>query len=307
MFVSLLLLCLIGLCLYLIHTTGKTNAKQHADIRQMENDIAALEEEKQQLEKLLALPPCEARDQMTPSPTPAVSSTVPSPAPAAPTRNPIKNDAVTLLERACVFIVNQDAAGNISTGTGFFVAPDIIVTNAHVVARKNRGILVTSKALGRPVLCDVIARDEARGRDYALLKANLPATSSIVPPAFALQVRKTDKVGSWGFPHIIGQNDPAYKRLLSGSDISAVPELTYSEGVISAVLDRTPPLLVHTAPISPGNSGGPLVNEQGQIVGINTMITLDEDSYRQASIAIDAQDLRQFLSAHGIHVSGGSR
>ena len=307
MFVSLLLLCLIGLCLYLIHTAGKTNAKQHADIRQMENDIAALEEEKQQLEKLLALPPCEARDQMSPSPTPAVSSTVPSPAPAAPTRNPIKDDAVTLLERACVFIVNQDAAGNISTGTGFFVAPDIIVTNAHVVARKNRGILVTSKALGRPVLCDVIARDEARGRDYALLKAALPATSSIVPPAFALQVRKTDKVGSWGFPHIIGQNDPAYKRLLSGSDISAVPELTYSEGVISAVLDRTPPLLVHTAPISPGNSGGPLVNEQGQIVGINTMITLDEDSYRQASIAIDAQDLRQFLSAHGIHVSGGSR
>ncbi|WP_303956065.1 S1C family serine protease [Desulfovibrio piger] len=297
--------------MYVFHTDKNVTAEDLARFNQAEDGIAALKKEKQRLEDLLALTPCAARDRIfPPAESPAAPDTVPpaTSAPAAPVAEPpASEDAITLLERACVFIVSLDDAGNLSTGTGFFVTPDAIVTNAHVVARKDQNILVTSKALGQPILCDVIARDEANGRDYALLKADLPGTSAIVPPPFAAQVRRTDKVGAWGFPHIIGQNDPAYKQLLSGSDISAVPELTYSEGVVSAILERTPPLLVHTAPISPGNSGGPLVNAQGEIVGINTMITLDEDSYRQASIAIEARDLRSFLSAHGIDVPGGTR
>jgi len=302
--------------MYILHSKEEADAEYFARISQAENDIATLRSEKQRLEGLLSLPPCEARDRLSPSANsssdntspPPEAAAQPIPVPTAPiASSAVPADAVTMLERACVFIVSLDDTGNMSTGTGFFVTPDIIVTNAHVVAQKNRKVFVTSKALGEPIICEVIAKDENRGRDYALLKANLPAMSAIVAPSFASNVRRTDKVGAWGFPHIIGKNDPAYKRLLSGSDISAVPELTYSEGVVSAVLERTPPLLVHTAPISPGNSGGPLVNAQGQVVGINTMITLDEDSYRQASIAIDAQDLRSFLSAHGIDVPGGSR
>ena len=306
--VSMIILCLIGICMYFFHTNNKTDTALSLRISQTEQDIVVLQKEKQQLEDLLALSPCDARDQRSLSgrnstTAPTITPSAKKDLVAAPS---VLADAVALLERACVFIVSVDDS-NLSTGTGFFVAPGFIVTNAHVVPQDIENIFVTSKALGQPILCEVIARDETGGRDYALLKTNMSGTSAIIPPPFASQIRRTDKVGAWGFPHMIGKNDPAYRRLLSGSDISAVPELTYSEGVISAVLDRNPPLLVHTAPISPGNSGGPLVNAQGQIVGINTMITLDEDSYRQASIAIDAQDLRSFLSAHGIDIPGGSR
>ena len=305
--VSVLLLCLIGICMYLFHSEKTADSEYSARVSQGEEVIADLQKEKQRIEDLLALSPCDARDQLSLSTkSPSAATSVPSPATGSGSTPSVPADTVALLERACVFIVCADDS-NLSTGTGFFVAPGFIVTNAHVVAQKFQNILVTSKALGQPLLCEVIARDSTGGRDYALLKVAMPGTSAIVPPPFAVQVRRTEKVGAWGFPHIIGKNDPAYRRLLSGNDISAVPELTYSEGVISAVLERTPPLLVHTAPISPGNSGGPLVNAQGQIVGINTMITLDEDSYRQASIAIDAQDLRNFLSSNGINISVGSR
>jgi S1-C subfamily serine protease len=83
----------------------------------------------------------------------------------------------------------------------------------------------------------------------------------------------------------------------------AAPELSYADGVISAVLDRKPPLIVHTAPLSPGNSGGPLANEKGFVVGVNSMISLDEDSYRQTSIALPASDILSFLKENSINAS----
>lgn len=298
--VSFLLLLLIAGAIYSLHR-GQDGAEPQSAVRlaQLQQHIQGLESEKQRLEALLELSPCQAQEEIQKSMTLSPVALVP---PASVTSD-VQADIVSLLERACVFIVSVDAAGNLSTGSGFFIAPDHIITNEHVVTDKKHRLFITSKALGRPVLGTLVAFDTTGGRDYALVRISTPQGAPIAIPDFASKVRRTEKVGAWGFPHIIGQNDPAYEKLLSGSDISSVPELTYTEGVVSAVLQRKPPLLVHTAPISPGNSGGPLVNGKGQIVGINTMITLDEDSYRQASIAIDAHDLRRFLAAQGIHVT----
>ena len=313
---SLLLLAALAWACWSIWAAHEARLAADAELRAR---LDTLTSERDALSALLALEPCETRAKLDATAVPAAEPTPLEPAapqnrgesgtppasaktsaasaPAAAAASP------TDVEDACVFLVSVDKNGRGSTGSGFFVAPGRVATNRHVVEHAGGGLLVTSKALGRPVAGRVIATSGKAQGDYALVAVDVPPGAHPAVLAFADPARRTDKVGAWGFPDIVGKSDPAYKRLLTGKDITAMPELSYSEGVVSAVLDRKPPLIVHTAPISPGNSGGPLVNEKGDVVGINTMITLDEGSYRQASIALSAADLIRFLADKGVSVA----
>lgn len=275
---SFLFLAGIAYCLWLIWQAHGFRTEKTALEAQK---IADLEARRDMLKELLKLEPCEARKKL--SIQPPVSAT------------PVAN-----IENACVFIVCPDGNSSLSTGTGFFVSPNHVVTNRHVVQGGNGRAFITSKTLGKPLPARVLATSSGKNRDYALLQIEGAPPPGLQPLIFAKNAQKTQKVGAWGFPDLVGRNDPGYARLLKG-DIESAPELSYSEGVISAVLNRNPEIIVHTAPISPGNSGGPLVNQAGEVVGINTMITLDESSYRQASLALASPDLLEFLATQGIN------
>lgn len=262
-------------------------------------ELAFLASQKENYESLLGLDPCDAKNAWPQ-------------AKAAPGGEPVSEKAAPVaaagtadsddIEAACVFIVTP-AGHAVTTGSGFFVAPGYVATNRHVV-EKSGNVLLTSKALGSPAKGKVVALGPG-DLDCAIVQVEMPAGAKVAILPFANAVKKTEKIGAWGFPNLVGKNDPAYNNLMRG-DLKAVPELSYSEGVVSAILDRTPKLVVHTAPISPGNSGGPLVNGNGEVTGINTLITLDEDSYRQASIAISGDDLKSFLASQGVRITTGN-
>jgi len=134
-------------------------------------------------------------------------------------------------------------------GSGFFVSQDgLIITNAHVVAGSPSVVTVVFQN-GKQVPADVIGFARG-GVDLAALKIqnwnNLPHLS--------LADSGTVKVG--------------YRVFAIGTPLKVENRGTCTQGNMSRIrLDGT---IQHTANIYPGNSGGPLLNTQGEVIGVNT-------------------------------------
>lgn len=253
-------------------------------------------------EKLAQLPPppggaLDIVPQSQPGEPLRIPSDAASQAPAVtPQKTPARPGSMAqLLEQATVLVLARQPQG-LSMGSGFFISRRHILSNAHVVGNASQAFVI-SKATGGVLQATVRHRTQSDGRDFALLE--LPADAAISPLAFAPGVERTQRVSAWGFPGAVTNDDPKFMALLQGHEAS-VPEVVYTEGVVSVILERTPPLVVHTATVSQGNSGGPLVNEQGQVVGINTFIKLDDASYRQSSIAIAVSSITAYLQETGV-------
>lgn len=255
-------------------------------------------------EKLAQLPPPPVTpdalpggmpDKRSGEPLQIPSDMAPRTTPVTPQAAPVRpGNVAQLLEQGTVLVLARQPQG-LSMGSGFFISRRHILSNAHVVGNSAQAFVI-NKATGGVLQATVRHRSKEAGRDFALLE--LPSEAAITPLAFAPAVERTQRVSAWGFPGAVTHDDPKFAALLQGN-ASAVPEVVYTEGVVSVVLERSQPLVVHTATVSQGNSGGPLVNEQGQVAGINTFIKLDDASYRQSSIAIACSGITAYLREIG--------
>jgi S1-C subfamily serine protease len=135
-------------------------------------------------------------------------------------------------------------------------AHGLILTNNHVI-EGSRAVSVRFTN-GEQREAQVLGTD--RGNDLALLKVDLPANVPVAALGDSDQVQVGETAIAIGSPFGLDQ--------------------TVTQGIISAVHRDWSPgngrvqrnLLQTDAPINPGNSGGPLLNANGDVVGINTMI-----------------------------------
>jgi hypothetical protein len=137
-----------------------------------------------------------------------------------------------------------------SSGTGFVVGPDRVLTNHHVVNGCNRVLVRTAD--GRTLGATPPARVDVQ-RDLALL-----AVPGNPGPALPFRgepaVRRGEAVVTYGFP-------------LAGL-LSSGPTLTTGEvSALSGLRDHQG-LFQVSAPVQPGNSGGPLLDRHGNVVGV---------------------------------------
>jgi len=148
--------------------------------------------------------------------------------------------------KSVVLLEMKDSNGQpLSLGSGFFIANGIIATNAHVIEGASSGTAKLVEDTHTLQILGTVAVD--RHADLALLKVNSSARSLVLGPSTGPSVG--DKVYVVGNP--LG---------LEG---------TFSEGIISGVrkLDADS-VLQMTAPISPGSSGGPVMDSSGAVIGI---------------------------------------
>lgn len=178
-----------------------------------------------------------------------------------------------------VDIVTQRGSGH---GSGFIVdASGIVVTNYHVVETGSRGSVAFKSGLEIPIEGYLYLNHRT---DIAILKINpdkSPVPLKPVPLASELP-RKGEGVVAFGAP--LGLDFTASDGMVSA--IRDASDLKESIGLA----DHSGTWIQTTAPISPGNSGGPLVNRRGSVVAINTLTMSVGQNLNFAISAVDIQD-----------------
>jgi serine protease Do len=182
----------------------------------------------------------------------------------------------------------ESSGGGEALGSGFIISQDgYVLTNNHVVAGADR---VTVKLTdGREFHAQVIGTDKTS--DVAVLKigaSNLP-TVKIGDPA-------DSKVGEW----VVAIGSPYGFDSTVTSGIISAKARTFSD-------DSPIPFIQTDVPVNPGNSGGPLFNLKGEVIGINSMIYSRTGGFQGLSFAIPidaAMHVKDQLVRTG-HVSRG--
>ena len=158
-------------------------------------------------------------------------------------------EIVSKARPAVLKITSYDSSGKpLRFGTGFFISDDgLLVTNQHVIEDARA---ITAKSVsGTSYTCEGVL-DEPKDSDLVVLKFKARSVESLVV-GYTSKVKEGQKVVVIGNPEGL--------------------EGTVSEGIIAAIRDN-PHLIQITAPISPGSSGSPVLDETGQVIGIATFI-----------------------------------
>ena len=179
-------------------------------------------------------------------------------------------DAVSKAAPALVNIsveVQQSwGGGGVSTGSGFIITEDgYVVTNNHVVAAgfSGGGKVSVTLSNGRRYRARVHSRDQMS--DLALIKIESRRENEKFP-VMKLGTSSTLKPGQW----VIALGSPlTLQNTVTAGIISSVARHASEIGMS----EQTTEYIQTDAAINVGNSGGPLINIQGEVIGINTMKT----------------------------------
>jgi serine protease Do len=138
--------------------------------------------------------------------------------------------------------------GERSWGSGFIISQDgWVITNAHVAAKAPSVVTLMMADGETEVSADVVgfAMD---GVDLAVLKINGRRHLPMIKLGSSQSIAVGDQVYAIGTP------------------LAEANQNTFTTGIVSAL--RTG-IVQHSAAISPGNSGGPLLNGKGEVIGVN--------------------------------------
>ena len=181
---------------------------------------------------------------------------------------PVEDDLLDAYSRAIIGVVDRagpavvsleigNARGPGGAGSGFAVTPDgYVMTNSHVV-HGARSVKVRTPT-GETLDAQVVGDDPAT--DLALVRTDASALAAYLPVDAALSARVGQLAVAIG-------NPLGFESTVSTGVVSALGRSLRGKG--NRLIDG---VIQHTAPLNPGNSGGPLLDGAGRVIGVNTAI-----------------------------------
>ena len=223
-----------------------------------------------------------------------------------------------ILQVAQVIFVDGTEIGYAQVGTGFLIGrpegAQTVLTNYHVAHAVTedqvRAMLGTSIAANariefkirvvvkRDVFINASIVNESRSADFTILKLEQPLYDRApLKIGDSDNVSTTQDIFALGFPGIVStiQLDTIY----------TADDVTVTSGIVSKtndvyLVDAPIPCITHSARVSEGNSGGPLLNANGAVIGINSFISSDGDGNNDYFYSIQINEVTDVLNALGI-------
>ncbi|MEA5160680.1 trypsin-like peptidase domain-containing protein [Cereibacter johrii] len=214
--------------------------------------------------------------------------------------------AVARLTDASVGRIFVDVPRGMKTGAGMVFGQGaggglLYLTNYHVVEHGGDIAVFFKKGEAISIYSGTVLAVSPE-KDLAALRLTPEEIGTPPPPPLAIDTRRLEKgeaVVAIGYPGAADatmgrdMNIAAFETTLTGGSVSRV--LMGSWRGASAEIE----IVQHTAPLSPGNSGGPLLDQCGRVIGVNTMIATDVAGIYLAS---SAGTIAEFLAEAGLPV-----
>ncbi len=210
---------------------------------------------------------------------------VPLKAKTDPVAAPGKMDdaAIARVKKATVYIRIIDGKKG-SSGSGFFVDRGVVVTNNHVINPKGKSagarievVVESGTPQARTYPARVIGADA--GKDLALIEVLGATAPDVLKVSDTSNLRETHDVYIFGFP--LGEN--------------LGPEISVNLTTVSSFRRGAGEHLVQlNGGLHPGNSGGPITDTSGKVVGVAVAVVRDT----QIHLAIAGEEVQTFLTRY---------
>jgi hypothetical protein len=198
--------------------------------------------------------------------------------------------------RVVLVATNGSDAYFVGHGSGFAVAPDKIVTNAHVVelAREEKNLVIGvipsegTKTYGGRIIAF------SPGNDLALIQLEeglLPVSTF-----YAGAVSDGQHVTAIGYPGTVDRAQGLGLKQL----VEPLGTVKTSGNVSSGRSSQSFDTVLHTAPLAAGNSGGPLVDDCGRVLGVNSFGSVSDGNDAEFGFAVSWREVASFLRQAGV-------